>query len=110
MREGDWRRLVVPASLAYGDEGLLRNARGAVLVRPNEDVYVDLLMSKWRAPSTRGDPRPTRFATSSTRARGRAVDAASCDELLRPRGKAGQRPAFAHDATQKSLVCKRGSP
>ena len=82
MREGDWRRLVVPARLAYGEAGLLKNARGAVLVKPNEDVYVDLLL----------------------------MDSAMCDELLRPNVPKVGRPAFAHGTNQKSLLCKRGAP
>ena len=31
MREGEWRRLVVPAELAYGDRGLTKGSRGEKL-------------------------------------------------------------------------------
>ena len=60
MREGGWRRLIVPARLAYGETGLPRNSRGAYWIQPNTDVYVDLRM----------------------------MDGGSgrCDELLRPPG------------------------
>mmetsp|Transcript_20267 Transcript_20267/g.39399 ORF Transcript_20267/g.39399 Transcript_20267/m.39399 type:complete len:260 (+) Transcript_20267:154-933(+) len=69
MREGGWRRLVVPA--AYGDRGLLRINRGpfgarytgakaSFSIKPNETAYFDLIM----------------------------VDGGSgrCDKLLRPPG------------------------
>jgi peptidylprolyl isomerase len=79
MREGEWRRLVVPASLAYGEVGLAKGSRGALAVQPNEDVYVDLLL----------------------------CDTAACDAALRQPG--AKRPAleFAHDGTAKSVTCKR---
>ena len=59
MREGGWRRLVVPAKLAYGEAGLT-TGRGAYLINPNQDVYVELNM----------------------------VDGGSgkCDKILRPEG------------------------
>ena len=86
MREGEWRRLIVPGPLAYGDEGLLRGGgprNGAVpLIAPMESVYVDVL----------------------------TMEADKCDDVLRPDTKAG-RATFAHDANQKSLLCKRkGAP
>lgn len=43
MREGGWRRLVIPAKLAYGEAGL-PTGRGAYLINPNEDVYFELNM------------------------------------------------------------------
>jgi len=77
MRTGDWRRLVVPARLAYGELGLTRG-RGVVLVQPAEDVYVDLLM----------------------------LDAEACDVVLRPDIPKVGRAAFGHDTTLKSTLCK----
>lgn len=44
MREGGWRRLIIPARLAYGEAGLPFGTRGAYLVKPNEDVYFELNM------------------------------------------------------------------
>ena len=44
MREGGWRRLVIPARLAYGEVGLPFGTRGAYLIKPNEDVYFELNM------------------------------------------------------------------
>ena len=77
-----WRRLVVPARLAYGEEGLAKNARGAMLVKPNEDVYVDLLM----------------------------MEEAKCDPLLRPVVPKVGRVGFAHEGNQRSLLCRPGVP
>jgi peptidylprolyl isomerase len=34
MREGGWRRIIVPSKLAYGSTGLPRGTRGAYLVPP----------------------------------------------------------------------------
>ena len=82
MREGDWRYLVVPAKLAYGEQGLPKNTRGAMLVQPNEDVYVDILL----------------------------MDASKCDPVLRPNVPKQGRPEFAHDFKLKSLICKPGTP
>lgn len=82
MREGDWRRLVVPASLAYGEAGLQKNARGAMLVPPNKDVFVDLLM----------------------------MEEAKCDPLLRPVVPKVGRVGFAHEGNQRSLLCRPGVP
>jgi len=42
MREGGWRRLVVPAALGYGEAGLPVGTRGLYAVQPNSDIYVDL--------------------------------------------------------------------
>jgi peptidylprolyl isomerase len=79
MREGEWRRLVVPSQLAYGEAGLAKGSKGALAVQPNEDVYVDVLL----------------------------FDTAACDAAVRQPGK--NRPAleFAHDGTAKSVTCKR---
>lgn len=79
MREGEWRRLVVPAAQAYGESGLQRGSRGAYLVKPGEQVYVDLLMY------------PT----------------ATCDAVLRPAGLKQPAKAFAHDGSIKSISCKQ---
>lgn len=86
MREGDWRRLVVPGPLAYGEAGLRQGKRTAFAVEPDEAVFVDLLM----------------------------VDGGSgkCDEQLRvpyqsaPNGM----PEFAHDGGMRSISCARGKP
>ena len=82
MREGEWRRLIVPPSLAYGESGLRKGTRGALVVQANEPVYVDLLM----------------------------MSTAECDALLRLPGAKVAAPDFAHDGKQKSLLCKRGKP
>ena len=78
MREGSWRRLVVPPELAYGEGGLQKSSRGAYLVPPNEAVFVDVLMYPTKA----------------------------CDAVLRPPGKKGLRRAFGHDGTTKTTNCK----
>lgn len=43
MREDGWRRLIVPASLAYGSAGLTTQ-RGVALVEPDEPVFVDVIL------------------------------------------------------------------
>ena len=43
MREGGWRRMVIPARLAYGEKGL-PVGKSAYLINPNEDVYFELNM------------------------------------------------------------------
>ena len=70
MREGGWRRLVIPASEAYGDKGLRKsgysptgfkveaNERAGYAVKPGEDVYFDLRM----------------------------IDGGACDAIFRPGG------------------------
>ena len=40
MREGGWRRLVVPASLAYGDDGL--RTKSSRQIKPGESAFVDV--------------------------------------------------------------------
>ena len=82
MGEGDWRRLVVPAALAYGQAGLPKGTRGAYLVKPDQDVYVDLLM----------------------------FDFDKCDPILRPPGAKIGIVEFAHLGGQRSLICERGKP
>ena len=44
MREGGWRRLVIPAKLAYGEQGLKFGKTDTYLVAPNQDVYFELNM------------------------------------------------------------------
>ena len=54
----------------------------SMLVQPNEDVYVDILL----------------------------MDASKCDPILRPNVPKQGRPEFAHDFKLKSLICKPGTP
>ena len=44
MREGDWRRMVIPAKLAYGEEGLRFGNSKVYAVSPNTDVFFDIRM------------------------------------------------------------------
>lgn len=80
MREGGWRRLVIPARLAYGEAGLKANDRnGNYLIPPNTDVYWDLRM----------------------------MDGGSgqCAQLLHPPGVSDK-----VSLRLKSISCKRGLP
>ena len=43
MREGGWRRGIIPAKLAYGERGI-PFGKGAFLVEPGQDVYFELNM------------------------------------------------------------------
>ena len=84
MREGGWRRMVVPAALAYGEAGLRKTGRApggfsnksekaGFAVKPGQDVFFDI----------------------------RLVDGGSgrCEELLRPAGisdeEAGRRKSLS---------------
>jgi FKBP-type peptidyl-prolyl cis-trans isomerase len=84
MREGEWRRLIVPADAAYGERGLALGSRGAFAVPPGQPIFVDLLL----------------------------LETAACDLALRAPGKDRPPPDFAHNGAQKSLYCKRvgGAP
>ncbi|KAL1510399.1 hypothetical protein AB1Y20_006708 [Prymnesium parvum] len=44
MREGGWRRLVVPAQLAYGSAGLQFPGKRVMAVEPDTDVFYDINM------------------------------------------------------------------
>ena len=84
MREGGWRRMIIPAELAYGDAGLRKlGPTGApsrtYAVPPKTDVYFDL----------------------------RIVDGGSgrCASVLHP-------PGVSDEASLrlKSISCVRGAP
>lgn len=83
MREGGWRRLVIPAALAYGEAGLLKpggnDNKAIYVVPPNAPVYFDLRM----------------------------IDGGSgkCEEILHG-------PGISDKASQrlKSITCLRGVP
>jgi peptidylprolyl isomerase len=80
MREGGWRRAIIPAKLAYGEAGLLREGSTKVyVVPPNSDVYWDFLM----------------------------VDAGSgkCEAILHPPGVSDKA-----SLRLKSISCLRGVP
>ena len=81
MKEGGWRRLVIPAKLAYGEAGLAEKGKkaGIYVVPPNTDVYFDL----------------------------RLMDGGSgrCDELLHPPGVSD-----VGSSRLKSISCSRGKP
>ena len=87
MREGGWRRLVVPSQLAYGEAGLPKaggRAGRSLQVEPGQDVFVDMIM----------------------------MDGGSgrCDELLRLPYRSSKKgiPAFAHDGKLASISCVAG--
>jgi len=85
MREGGWRRLVVPASVAFGEVGIRKinygpsgrfvGAKAPFVLKPGSDAYVDLIL----------------------------VDGGSgrCEALLRPPG-VGERDA----RKLRSLLCE----
>jgi peptidylprolyl isomerase len=84
MKEGGWRRAIIPAKLAYGEEGLRQTGVGGAktnvfVVPPNTDVFFDL----------------------------RLMDGGSgrCEELLHP-------PGVSEKVTGrlKSIGCVRGKP
>ena len=69
-------------SCADGEDGLPKNQRGAYLVKPNQEVFVDLLMFEFD----------------------------KCDPILRPPGSKTGIVEFAHLGKQSSLICERGKP
>ena len=82
MKEKGWRRLIIPAALAYGSQGLVTSSgRAGVVyaVPPDTPVYFDLLM----------------------------VDGGSgqCQEVLHPPGVSDE-----VSLRLKSISCKRGAP
>ena len=82
MKEKGWRRLIIPAALAYGSQGLVTSTgRAGVVyaVPPDTPVYFDLLM----------------------------VDGGSgqCQEVLHPPGVSDE-----VSLRLKSISCKRGAP
>ena len=82
MKEKGWRRLIIPAALAYGSQGLVTSTGKAGVVYavpPDTPVYFDLLM----------------------------VDGGSgqCQEVLHPPGVSDE-----VSLRLKSISCKRGAP
>ena len=74
VREGGWRRMVVPAALAYGEAGLRKTGRApggfsnksekaGFAVKPGQDVYFDIRLVE--GGSGRGEEllRPAGVAT-----------------------------------------------
>ena len=99
MREGGWRRLVIPAKLAYGEAGL-PTGRGAYLINPNEDVYFELNMVDGgsgkcvRTLATEGYLRPFGLGLGAVRVRVRVrahpkltLNLTICLRTLAPEGK-----------------------
>ena len=117
MREGAWRRMVIPAKLAYAEDGLLMKGVGGrksnvYAVKPDTDVYFDVrmvdggeLIAHRAILLVPTRPHVTAMQTIHLSARVPLAGSGKCESLLHPPGVSD-----AVSLRLKSISCVRGAP